>query len=103
MDRDLEQIISRARIGGEAETTAVALRQLRGGAAVYLRDAEDFKHRLLKELGEIGERMDQIGTDLIRLSHGIEEPAAKRRLAHRGAEPAAAAALEQLAAIEGRA
>jgi hypothetical protein len=102
MDEGREQIISRARLGGEAETTAIALRQLQGGAAVYLRDSEDFKHRLLRELVEMGDRADQIATDLIYLSRGIEEPAAKHRLANRGANPAVTADAAQLAAIEGR-
>jgi hypothetical protein len=103
MDGDREQIISRARLGGDAESVATAINGLRAGAAVFLRENETFKHRLLKELGEIGGRMDQIATDLLRISHGIEEPAATHRLANRGAEPASAADAEQLQAIEGRA
>jgi hypothetical protein len=102
MDGEREQIVSRARVGGEAESAATAVRGLRAGAAVFLPEGEEFKHRLVKELGEIGERIDQIATDLLRVSNGIEGSAATHRLANCGAEPSSAADAEQLAGIEGR-
>lgn len=102
MDGVRERIVGRARCAGEAESATSAVNGLHAGVAVRLPDAETFKHRLMEELGEIRDRVDQIGIDLNRLAHGIEPDAAAHRLANRGAEPSSEADAEQIAAIEGR-